>query len=166
MEEPPKRTDEDLEAAVMAYADTLYRLCLTMLKNPFDAEDVVQDTFLQYYRCDKAFDSAAHKKAWLITVAVNRCKNLLGFFRRHQQVNIDDLQEYLPAPEPDEGGDILEALFRLPPKHRVVMTLYYVEEYKVREIAEMLGLKESAVKMRLQKGRRLLGDLYREEYLP
>ena len=169
MEQPPHRSDEDLSSAVMTYADTLYRIALTMLRNPFDAEDVVQDTFLAYYRCDKTFSSSEHQKAWLITVTVNRCKNRLGFLRRHPPVNWDDLRDVLAAPDDTTASaehDILDALLRLPVKYRIVMTLHYVEEYKVREVAEILGVKESTVKMRLQKGRQLLKNLYRKEYLP
>ena len=53
---------------------------------------------------------------------------------------------------------------KLPPKQRIVIELYYVEEYKIKEIADMLAVKEPAVKMRLQKGRSILKEIYREEY--
>ena len=70
----------------------------------------------------------------------------------------------LAAPEaPDKT--VLEALMRLPEKYRLVMVLHYVEEYRVEDIAKMIGRTPSAVKMRLQKGRKLLGELYRREYL-
>ena len=161
MKDRPIRSEQDLEEVVHTYADMLYRICLTMLKNPWEAEDVVQDTFLKYYQSDKVFESAEHRKAWLITVAVNECKNLLGFFRRHQEVSWEEWHECVQAP-PSAESDILEALLKLPPKHRIVMTLYYVEEYKVQEIADILHLTTSAVKMRLQKGRKLLQDFYRE----
>ena len=61
--------------------------------------------------------------------------------------------------------DILDALLKPNKKYRIVLTLYYVEEYKVREIAQILGLHESTVKKRLQTGRKHLAKIYREEYL-
>ena len=66
--------------------------------------------------------------------------------------------------EPDNTG-ILEALMQIPEKYRIVLTLYYVEEYKVDEIAKIISKTPSAVKMRLKKGRELLEKEYRKEYL-
>ena len=166
MDDLKVRTEKDLEETVYTYADMLYRVCAAVLRDPFEAEDVVQEIFLTYYRSDKVFDSEEHKKAWLIRSAVNRCKNILAFHRRHKQISLDELQECTGVVYENENKDILDALLRLPQKFRIVMTLHYVEEYKVSEIAAVLGLKESAVKMRLQKGRRLLEKIYREEYMP
>ena len=53
----------------------------------------------------------------------------------------------------------------VPEKFRIVLTLYYVEEYKVNEIADIIGKTSSAVKMRLKKGRKLLENIYRKEFL-
>lgn len=64
---------------------------------------------------------------------------------------------------PADSG-ILEALLTLPEKFRTVLTLFYVEDYSVGEIADIIGKTTSAVKMRLQKGRTLLGEAYRKEY--
>ena len=66
--------------------------------------------------------------------------------------------------EPDNTG-ILEALMQIPEKYRIVLTLYYVEEYKVDEIAKIISKTPSAVKMRLKKGRELLEKEYRKEFL-
>lgn len=164
MDERSVRTDEDIEETIHSYADMLYRICITMLKNPHDAEDVVQETFIGYYQNNRSFDSDEHKKAWLITVAVNKCKNLIGFFKRHDHISIDDIQEFAGVCCDDEERGLLEELMKLPPKQRIVMELYYVEEYKIKEIADMLAVKEPAVKMRLQKGRSILKEIYREEY--
>lgn len=165
MKYQPVRTDEDIEETINTYADSLYRICITMLKNPADAEDVVQETFIKYYQTEKQFDSPEHKKAWLITVTVNQCKNIISFFKRHPKESIDDSQKYIISSEINEDSDILDALLKLNKKYRIVLTLYYVEEYKVREIVQILGLHESTVKRRLQTGRKHLAKIYREEYL-
>ena len=166
MNDPKLRAAKDLEETVNTYADTLYRVCLAMLRDPFEAEDTVQELFLAYFRSDKLFESEEHKRAWLVRCAVNRCKNVISFRRRHGQISLDELQECTGVSLDTENRDILDALLKLPQKYRIVMTLHYVEEYKVSETAAILGLKESAVKMRLQKGRKLLEKIYREEYLP
>lgn len=147
---------------VHEYGDTLYRICLLMLKNHADAEDAVQETFIKYMQKDPVFTSSEHKKAWLITVSANKCRDML----RKRGRTVDESEEILKNIAVDEeSSGILEALFELPEKFRFVMTLHYVEEYKVDEIAKIIGKSSSAVKMRLQKGRILLKELYRKEYL-
>ena len=158
------RTEEDLRQTINTYADDLYRICFTMLRNSYDAEDIVQDTFIKYYQSDKKFESDRHKKSWLIKVALNECRDKLRFWKRHSVISLEEYAEIPQSPDQTESKDILEALMRLPLKYKIVMTLFYAEEYSVKEIAEMLHTNESVVKKRLQKGRKLLRDIYREEY--
>ena len=66
--------------------------------------------------------------------------------------------------ESSDSG-ILDALMTLPEKYRTVLVLYYVEEYDTKTIAKMIGRTPSAVKMRLQKGRRLLAEAYEKEWM-
>lgn len=148
--------------AVEIYGDMLYRICVVMLKNQSDAEDAVQDTFMTYIQKAPQFDSREHEKAWLITVAANKCRDMLRYQKKHRTESEDKL--FYVAQE-DEGGLILEALSMLPEKFRVVLTLYYIEEYKIDDIAEIIGRSSSAVKMRLQKGRRLLEEKYRKDFM-
>ena len=95
------------------------------------------------------FKDAEHEKAWLITVASNKCKDLLRFRARHPMIDLEQIQEF--AAEDSDSG-ILEALMTLPEKFRIVLILYYVEEYRIEDIAKVIGKTPSAVKMRLQKG--------------
>ena len=157
-----ERPADDVERIVNKYGDMLYRLCVLMLKNESDAEDVVQETILKYYRKAPAFTDQEHEKAWLTRVAANHCRDLLRFRVRHPQIG-DDCLEKLTCDSCDSG--ILEALASLPEKFRLVLTLYYIEEYRMNDIAKIICRTPSAVKMRLQKGRKLLEKIYREEYL-
>lgn len=155
------RTD-DIEVLVHTYGDNLYRLCLVMLGHVSDAEDAVQETFLKYLQKTPAFSGPEHEKAWLITVATNQCRDILRIRKRRPHIPADDLPFHLPAPA--ESG-ILEALMSIPEHFRLVLTLYYVEEYPIADIARIIGKTTSAVKMRLRKGRLLLAEAYRKEYL-
>lgn len=150
-----------IEALLDKHGDRLYRMCLMMLGNPQDAEDVIQETLLKYLQKTPVFADQEHEKAWLLTVAANKCRDILRFRSRHPQFPLDALE--LPAEEQDRS--ILEALMTLPEKYRVVLILHYAEGYSAAEIAPMIGRTPSAVKMRLQKGRRLLEERYRKEYL-
>ncbi len=156
------RTEEDIEKTFDTYADMIYSLSFIMLRNKSDAEDIVQDTFVKYMRSDKQFESEDHKKAWLIRVSSNLCRDLLRYSSRHRTENIEDLKETTAAPAETE---IREALYSLPENIRIVMLLHYVHEYKVREIADILKITQSAVKMRLKKGREILENTYRKEFL-
>ena len=157
---PPARQPDQVEAMIQKYGDMLFRTCLVMLQNQPDAEDAVQETVLKYMLKAPVFDSSEHEKAWLLKVAANHCRDLLRFRSRHPQVTLEQLTEYLTDPE---NSGILDALMTVPEKYRIVMLLYYVEGYPTDEIAQMIGKTPSAVKMRLQKGRKLLKKAYREE---
>lgn len=153
---------DDIETIITKYGDMLYRLCLLMLKNESDAEDVVQETIIKYFQKALAFESEEHEKAWLIRVATNGCRDVLRFRSRHPLLD-DDCLSRISWEASDSG--ILEALASLPEKYRLVLALYYIEEYRIQDIAKIIRRTPSAVKMRLQKGRKLLEDVYRKEYL-
>ena len=160
MKTQPSKSTEDIEKVITDYGDMLFRLCFVMLKNNADAEDAVQETVIRYMQKAPEFVDSEHEKAWLITTAKNKCADLFRFRRRHPQDNIDYLQE-LPYEITDSG--ILDALMSLPEKYRLVLTLYYVEGYNTSEIAEIIKKSTSAVKMRMQKGRKLLKEIYGKE---
>ena len=66
----------DIDRIVDTYGNMLFRICLVILCNESDAEDAVQDTFIKYLSKSPTFNDSEHEKAWLITVATNRCKNM------------------------------------------------------------------------------------------
>lgn len=159
------RPADDVERVIHTYGNTLFRLCLILLGNATDAEDAVQETLIKYLQKASAFENAEHEKAWLIRVATNKCKDVLRFKRRHPAADIDEIAEVTEFTKDASNSGILEMLMTLPDKFRTVLILYYVEEFSVAEISRIIGKTESAVKMRLKKGRRLLGEAYRKEYL-
>ena len=148
------------ERVVEQYGDMLYRLCLVALGSRADAEDAVQDTLLRYLQKAPVFESREHEKAWLIRVAANRCRDLRRFWLRHPQTGLEEVAGRCAAPE---DRAVLEALMTMPEKIRVALLLHYVEGYSTGQIAAMIGRTPSAVKMRLQKGRKLLEQAYGRE---
>ena len=152
---------DDIEIIIRKYGDMLYRLSLIMLKNESDAEDVVQETIIKYYQKSTVFVDSEHEKAWLIKVATNKCRDLLRFRGRYIQIE-ENFLEQIADEETDCG--IIEALTVLPEKYRLVLTLYYIEGYRIEDIAKIISRTSSAVKMRLQKGRKLLKEIYEKEY--
>lgn len=137
------------------YRDNVFAAAFNVCKNAADADDIVQETFLQYYMEQKEFDNEQHIRAWLLRVAINKAKNVNHSFWRRNKMPLEDYMESL-AFEAPEDGELFAAVMGLPEKYRVAIHLYYYEDYSVREIAGLLRLTESNAKARLSRGRRML----------
>lgn len=146
-------SEEEIRTLVDKYSPLIFRISYCILCNSADAEDAVQETLLRYITKAPDFNDEEHRKAWLIKVAANISKNMLMFRLRRETVNIEDV-ENIGIEQNDY--EIFELIMNLPAKHKIVLTLYYVEGYKSKEIAEIIGISEEAVRKRLQKGRELL----------
>ena len=154
------RPADDIETLIHNHGNMLFRLCVMILGNVSDAEDVIQETMIKYLQKAPKFENAEHEKAWLIKVSTNHCKDVLRFRRKHQMVDIEQVKEFV---KDESDREIIDALMTLPEKYKVVLLLHYVEGYSTKEIAEMIDKTTSAVKMRLQKGRILLKEAYGKE---
>ena len=141
-----------LEQAYEKYADMLYRLALSHLKNPHDAEDTVQDVFIKYINHFSILKDEEHERAWLIRTTVNRCYDLLKYNSKRNHMALDEINE-IAAEEKELHTEIFQILEKLPAKNKTVIILHYLEGFSIEEIARMLHLSTSAVKMRLSRGR-------------
>lgn len=139
-----------VENLVMEYSNMLFKICMVILCNEQDAQDVLQDTFCRYMEKKVDFRDKEHEKAWLIKVATNRCRDLHRQRIRHPYTNLEEVTASCEMPEQSE---VLEALVRLPDKIKIAVYLHYIEGYKSAEIAQMLDISDQAVKKRLQRGR-------------
>ncbi len=153
-------TDSEINHTVNTYADTLFRLCFSSLQSTSDAEDAVSDTFFKYITKAPLFINEEHKKAWLIKVAVNTCKDMHRFRKRNLVAADEEVCSYCSEPE---DRSILEAVMNLPLKYKTVIHLFYIEGYKTDEIAKILSVSPAAVRKRLQYGRKILKEKYRED---
>ena len=135
------------------YKSMLFRIAYSYLGNRHDCEDILQEAFIRL--CYKApeFPSGEDEKRWLIRVTINLCKSHLRSFWNRNRQNIEEHELFAPEPEDKE---ILQEILRLPQNYKIVIYLYYIEGYKVTEIAKILKVGESAVKMRLKRGREQL----------
>lgn len=145
------------EELVTRYSNMLFKICLVILENEQDAQDAVQETFYRFLKKKPEFFSEEHEKAWLIRVAVNVSKDMRRFQLRHPKISIEELSDYY---ESKEDGEILEELLELPYKLKVVIYLYYVEGYRVKEIASILHISPETVRKRMQRGREQLKLLW------
>ena len=147
---------QEMDEIFERYCDAVYRLAYSYLKNAADAEDVVQDVFVKRTQCSKKFRDEEHEKAWLLRVTINRAKDLL----KSHWMTKRDMEEkiYLGYDlEMDwEKKEVLEQVLALPEKCKMAVYLHYFEGYTSKEIGKILHCTESAVRMRLKKGRELL----------
>ena len=147
----------DTEQVIATYKDRIFAIGLTMLKNPDDAEDVVQETFLRYHTYKK------HIQSWLYKVAINKAKDIQRKFWRRKQVSLEDYMATISFDTPQDE-ELFQTVMALPSKYSIVIHLYYYEDYSIKEIAQQLKLNEGNVKVRLSRARQLLKKQLKENW--
>ena len=152
-----------VEILIEKYKNNIYAVAFNICKNKHDAEDVVQDTFIQYLSHKKDFQSEQHIRAWIIRVAINKAKNKNNLFFRRNSLPLEDYMETLTF-ESDESYELFEAVMKLPEKYRIVIHLFYYEDYSVQEIADILKITQTNVKVRLSRGRLSLRKTLKEAW--
>lgn len=148
------RTNEEISQIYERHVDTVYRVCFMYMKNEFDTDDMVAETFCKLINSNTFFESFEHEKAWLIRVASNLCKNRFRHWWNKTTGIEDAKQEYIE--QRFEIDETLEKVRNLPQKYKTAIYLHYYEGYSAVEIARLFKLNESTVYGHLHKGRKLL----------
>ena len=144
--------NEVFTLAVQRYSDTVYRTAVHNCRCTADAEDVVHYNGI--------FESEEHLKAWLLRVAINRCRDLTR--AAHQKDT--ELDENLPAPDVlAEDGSVLDAIRTLPENYRNAIYLHYYEGYTAAEIGRMMAAPTNTVLSWLRRARAQLHTMLKEE---
>lgn len=154
------------EGAIDRYADMVYRLALSQMKNKTDADDIFQEVFIRLVSHIQDLESWEHVKAWLIRVTINCARKHFDQYWNKNVDYIDDterLEDEAAEFEVPEEHPVRTAVSRLPVKYRTVVHLYYYEELSVAEIARVTGQKESTVKSQMHRAREMLRELLGEE---
>lgn len=137
--------------------NSVYRLALTYLHSPAEAEDVCHDVFIKMIE-NKMAILPGKERAWLLTVTANECKNRFKFWKRHETEDISKhtaVKDMKSMGEP-ESQDMLELVMSLSVKERTVIFLYYYEGYSTDAIADILNISSSAVRSRMERARKHL----------
>lgn len=145
------------EQVVRKFHQTVTSVCIMRLQNWADAEDCFQNTFLNLYNKSPKFSDEEHLKAWLIRVSINECNN---YIRKNKKIISLNEQIDYAVELPRDTADISWALLELEEKYRDVLYLYYVQKYKVSEIAQILRKNENTIKTTLKRGREKLKTIY------
>lgn len=159
------------EIIMRRYNQRLYRVALSILRDPAEAEDVMQDAYVRAYQHLDQFAGHAAFSTWLTRIAVNQALHRLKLRKRDQQMTeFEDEEESMKVTEPSldpeqrasvmEAGQLLEeAVLELPGQYRSVIMLRDIEELSTAETAAALELTEENVKTRLHRGRAMMRDL-------
>lgn len=155
---------DSVREIINRYSDMVYRLAYARTGSRADADDVYQEVFFRYFRTKPQIDSEEHLKAWLIRTTIHTSLNLLrSAWRRYVQAMPEHFDISAPHSAEDARSEaLLHALMRLPEKQRIVIHLYYYEDYSTEEIADLIGEKASTVRSRLTRGREKIKSLMRE----
>ena len=174
-EDAPHQRGWDFEAAAMPYLDPLYNAAYRMARNPQDAEDLVQETYLKAYKYYDKFEEGTNLKAWLFKILKN---TFINSYRKKQQAppkaDFADIEESFETIVRDDGGaartpeeellekvldeDVQQAIEELPHDYRMVVLLADLEGFAYKEIADILEIPVGTVMSRLYRGRRLLEE--------
>ena len=170
-------TKADFEQQALVHLDALYRTALRMTRNPQDAEDLVQETYLRAFRFSDQFRPGTNLRAWLFKILTN---SFINSYRKAasapRNTSLDDVEDFSlyhqMARETPSGSlgweveaqvldrfaeqDIRDAIENLPPAFRMSVLLADVEGFSYREIAEITGVSMGTVMSRLFRGRKLL----------
>ena len=147
-----------------SYADDLYRFAISYVGSVHDAEDIVQDVFLKLLSKNLLFDRR-FEKPYLLTITANLCKDLLKSKARKTSVDLESNEYQLAYFDGFSAEDrtVFDELMKLPDKYRAPIHLYYYEGYTYKEISKILKISESAVAMRIRRGKEQLKIRLEEE---
>lgn len=154
--------DSFTEALFSACRPAVYAICLANVRNPHDAEDVMQEVFLKAWKGIGSLRDSGAGRAWLLQIARRMC---IDHYRRKPPAGHPLPEDVAAAPASDglRVERLHEAIAKLPPDYREAITLYYLDGRNCAGVAEVLGASEQAIRTRLVRGRLMLHDLLREE---
>ena len=176
MKEQDTHISESFRKLCLDNINSLYSAALRLTRNPHDAEDLVQETYLKAVRSAHLFDESLNGRAWLFKILTNSFRDRYRKkVKSPRQVDIDEVGEFLlydevteayPEKKPDESIDefmkqflddeVKSAIERLPDQFRLVLILSDLEEFSYKEIAEIIDAPIGTVMSRLFRGRKLL----------
>jgi RNA polymerase sigma-70 factor (ECF subfamily) len=157
-----RRYSQALERLLNLYETKVFRMALTILKDPARAEEVTQDIFLKLWQALPAYDRRASPGTWLYAIARNTCLSAARSDAYRKTVPLDTVYEPVTLSVVQGDPELARCIDRLPEIQRQVITLFYLEEKRVDEVARMLGLPEGTVKSHLHRARLALASMMRE----
>jgi len=142
------------EDLITKYSATVFRCAYSYVNNRSDAEDIMQEVFLKYLVKKPVFNDETHEKAWFLRVTINMCKSYLrsSWLKKREEID-DDMRDKTYI---ENDPTLWELVRQLPEKYRVVVELYFVEGYTIKEISVILKKNPSTIGTWLERGKKQL----------
>jgi len=149
-------TKDELGDLIIDSQTTLYNISKSILYNDDDCSDAIQETIAKAFDKIHTLKKPEFAKTWLTRILINECYSILN--RKKRVISIHEVEDSLSTENKADYSELYEALMTLPTDIRVAIILYYMEGYKIKEIASLQNTTESAVKKRLVRGRSKLRE--------
>jgi len=153
-------SSDEISIIVHTYSTSVLRFAYSYVKNRPDAEDIAQDVFITYMQKAPPFDHELQRKAWLMSVTSNKCKDYLKSNWKKRTASMPDNLGYMPK----ESSALLIYVLNLDEKYRIPIHLFYYEGYSIEEIAVITGNKPATVGTWLARGRMLLKTMIGDDF--
>lgn len=159
-------TDDEMKNIMDSHGEHLIRLAYFYVKDWAAAEDIMQETFISFYRKSTQFDSRASLKTYLSKITVNKCHDHLRSWRNKRSLfsnSLGGLISNAKSPEDTyvqqtDQSNLTHKILELPVKYREAILLFYYQEFTSKEISEMLACSENTVKTRLRRAKDMLRE--------
>lgn len=145
---------EQLGQLILESQESLYHVAKTLLRSDADCGDAISETIVKAFAKVHTLRNDRYGKTWLIRILINECYAIMRQDKRI--VSIEDYPQEEKAVQQADYSDLYEAISRLPYEIRLCVSLYYLEGYSVKEVADIMEVTESTVKNRLMRARRRL----------
>ena len=162
----PSEMTKEISRLVEEYGNDVLKIATVILKSKELAEDVYQETFLRVVRSYSGYRGESSEKTWIISIAVNLCRDYMRSAWKRRVVVTDNFLTYTADDDTEEIIEkrsekqlLINAIMKLPDKYREIIHLFYYQEMGVKDIAKVLKIPGGTVKSRLFKARTLLHDM-------
>lgn len=149
------------------YVQAMYNTCIRMVSNQYDAEDIIQESFVSAFNNLSRFRGDSSFGSWLKRIVINKSITFLRK-KKYEFTEIDNLHLVIDEDEYEmpeiEPAKVHESIKTLPEKARLVLNLYLLEGYRHKEIAEMLDISESTSKSQYLRAKHLLREKLEKEF--
>ena len=147
-------TKQELGELILRSEDMLYHVSMSIFRNEADVEDAVQTTIVKAFEQIDTLRQKHYAKTWLTRILINESKNILR--KKSRLLPMDELPEQICEETMQDYSELYRALLTLPEDMRIALTMYYADEFTIKEIGEILHLPTGTVKSRLSRARKQL----------
>lgn len=152
----PNEELPDMQRLISEYGSQLLRMCYLYLHDLHLAEDAVQETYIKVYKNWSSYRKDCLEKTWITAIAINVCKSYLRSSQYKHWLHSANQNPESSYEDKIKDDTVLKEIAGLKPKYKEVILLFYYEQLKVKEIARILHITESAVTVRLTRAREQL----------